>query len=458
LLEKVLRTIEAHSMIAAGDLVLVALSGGPDSTALLYALAQLRSRLRFRLRAAHVHHGIRGAEADADEREAAAFARKLGIPFHRHRADIPSYAKTQGLSLEAAARDVRYQWLESTANRFRANRIATGHTSDDQAETVLLNLLRGAGPRGLAGIPLVRGRVIRPLLDITRRDVEAYCGANQLSYRHDTSNEDTAFMRNRLRHDIMPALQEIQPAVVANLARTAEIMRAEDEFMSEQAGNALRGVASQRPGEVGILLSLFAALQPALQRRVLRAAIAKVKGDEMDIPLERVDALVRVAITGETGSVVELPGGLRGERTYGELVIAPAPAERATSALEWALPVPGEVALRELGLQLKASRSRAKKPPPSPMAALVDAAKLDPPLLVRTRRRGDRFRPIGMRGRAKLQDFFVNAKVPRAQRDRVPLVLSGDDIIWVVGYRISESFKVTEKTGRSIRLEASRLT
>jgi tRNA(Ile)-lysidine synthase len=456
-LEQVQEAIDAYRMIAAGDLLIVAISGGADSTALLHALVQLRSKLRFRLRAAHVNHGIRGADAAADAKAAAAFARKLNVPFHQHRADVPAYAESRGLSLEAAAREVRYQWLESVASRFRARRIATGHTADDQAETVLLNLLRGTGPRGLAGMPPVRGRIIRPLIWIARAQVRRYCEKHQLTYRTDESNQDLSFARNRIRHEILPSLQRLQPGLVGNLCRLAEIMRGEDEFMSEQAENALRGAASQRPGEVGVLLSLFGALPPALQRRVLRAAIARVKGDELDIELERVEALVQLALAGRTGSVIELPGGLRAERTYGELVIAPAPAEKALTDEEWLLPVPGEVSIAELGFQIAAKRSRAKRPPPSPMAALVNAAKIPGPLAVRSRRRGDRFRPVGMRGTVKLQDFFVNAKVPRAERDRIPLVLSGEAIVWVVGHRISGDFRVTDKTRRTIRLEATRL-
>lgn len=456
-LERVRETIDAHGMIAAGDLVLVAVSGGPDSTALLHALVQLKPKLRFRLRAAHLNHGIRGEEAEADAKAAAAFVRKLGVPFHQHRVDVPGYAEARGLSLEAAAREVRYQWLDSVANRFRARRIATGHTADDQAETVLLNLLRGTGPRGLAGIAPVRGRIIRPLIAVTRSAVERYCERHQLTYRIDSSNEDVAFARNRIRHDIIPSLAQLQPGLVGNLCRLAEIMRAEDDFMSEQAENTLRAAASQRPGEVGVLLSLFGALPAALQRRVLRTAIAKVKGDELDIALERIEALVHLALTGRTGAVIELPGGLRAERTYGELVIAPVPSEKTPNGEEWLLPLPGEVTIPELEFKITAERSRAKRPPGSPMAALVNAAKISGPLTVRTRHRGDRFRPIGMKGGVKLQDFFVNAKVPRAERDRIPLVLSGDDIVWVVGYRVNESFKVTDRTRRSIQLKATRL-
>jgi len=438
--------------------VVVAISGGPDSTALLHALVQLRSKLRFRLRAAHLHHGIRGADADADARAAASLARKLDVPFSTHETDVPAQAEAGGISLEVAAREARYEWLESVANRFQANRIATGHTANDQAETVLINLLRGTGPRGLAGIPYVRGRIIRPLIALTREEVEEYCREHDLTFRVDRSNRDASFLRNRVRSEVLPLLGRIQPAIVSQLVRLAEIMRAEDNFLSEHAENALRGVAVQRPGEVGILISLFSALPAGLARRVLRAAIARVKGDDLDIEFERVDAVLRLATEGRTGAVVQLPGGLRAERTYGEIVIAPAPAEEAVVTREWTLPVPGTVTLQELGLEIAASRSRAKRPPPSPLAALVDAAKVGPPLLVRTRRRGDRFRPIGMKDSVKLQDFFVNAKVPRGDRDRVPLVLSGEDIIWVVGYRVSEGVKVTPKTKRSIRLEVTRRT
>ena len=457
-LERVTATVEAHQMIAAGDSVLVAVSGGPDSTALLHALVQLRPQLRCRIRACHVHHGLRGPDADADAQQAREFAQSLRVPFTEHRASVRSHAEARRLSLEAAARAVRYRFLERAADRGRASRIATGHTADDQAETVLLNLLRGAGPAGLAGIPPVRGRIIRPLLGVSRSEVERYCEAQKLTYRLDRSNLDTTFTRNRVRNEVLPALRQIQPRVGASLCRLAEIMREENGFMAEQAANALREIGAQRPGEVGIACGPFASLPRAMQRRVLRAAIAKLKGDELDIELERVDALLSLAVSGQSGAVVELPGGVRGERSYGELVIAPAVAREEVSTAEWTLPIPGSISISELGLELSAALSRARRPPSHPMKALVDARAVTSPLKVRTRRAGDRFTPFGMRRSVKLQDFFVNSKVPRAQRVRVPLVLSEDEIIWVVGYRISDRFKVREGTRQTIRLEARRLS
>lgn len=456
-LERVAATIDAHRMILAGETVLVGLSGGPDSTALVHALIRLRSELRCRVRACHVHHGLRGADADDDAKYAAALARSLKVPFTRHRADVRSFAQTHGMSIEAAARTVRYQLLERAADRLNATRIATGHTADDQAETVLLNLLRGAGPAGLDGIPPVRGRVIRPLLAVTRVEVEDYCRDRKLDYRLDRSNLDTKFARNRIRHQILPALRQVQPRVDASLRRLAEIMRAENEFMDEQTANALREIGAQRPGEMGIACGPFVSLPKVLQRRVLRAAIARVKGDELDIELERVDALLDLAVSGRTGAVVELSGGIRAERTYGELVIAAALTRTAAPTGAWTLPVPGEIAVPELRVELAARLSRARRPPSNPMAAIVDAREIAPPLTVRARRRGDRFTPFGMKGSVKLQDFFVNAKVPRTERGRVPLVLSGDEIVWVVGYRINDHYKVRSGTRRTIRLDAHRL-
>lgn len=444
-------------MIAAGDTVLVAISAGADSTALLHVLVQLRTRRRFRVRACHVHHGLRGEDADADAKHAGALARSLRVPFSRYRGDVPAFAEAHGLSVEAAARAVRYQLLERTADRVGATRIATGHTADDQAETVLLNLLRGSGPAGLAGIPPVRGRVIRPLLRFTKEKLEAYCRAQKLDYRLDRSNLDTAFTRNRIRHEILPVLREVNPHIDAALLRLAEIMRAENEFVAAQAANVLREVGAQRPGELGVACAQFALLAKALQRRVVRVAIARVKGDELDIELERVDALVDLAISGRTGAVVELPGRIRAERTYGEIVFSLAPSEETAVAREWSLPVPGKVALVELGIELKVARSRARRTPSSPMSALLDAKDIARPLRVRTRRRGDRFTPLGMKGSVKLQDFFVNSKVPRSERNRIPLVLSDDDIVWVIGHRINDRYKVGSRTRQTIRLDARRM-
>jgi tRNA(Ile)-lysidine synthase len=333
--------------------------------------------------------------------------------------------------------------------------------------------MRGAGPRGLAGIPAIRGRIIRPLLDLSRAEVECYLEHEGLRYRSDRSNADVAHTRNRIRHQLMPALRRLQPAITSHLSRLTAIMRAEDEFMSEQAEAAFASVASCRSNKSGerqttLRLDAFIALPPALQRRVLRLAIANIKGDELDLELERVEALVSLALSGRTGAVVELPGGIYAQRGYEELVIRRASGKesevvsnlesRISSNQEWHLPIPGELCIPELDLRITARRSRSKTVPSDRAIALMDAEAVPGPLLIRARRPGDRFHPIGAKSAVKLQDFLVNAKVPRAERDRVPVVLSGGRIVWLVGHRISNDAKVTAGTRRTVRLEARKLS
>ena len=466
-LQRVAAAIKSHRMAAPGETVLAAFSGGPDSTALLHALWRLRGRLECKLCACHVHHGLRGEEADLDARHAAEFAASLGVPFVEKRGDVRAAARARKLSLETAAREVRYALLEEAAEAVGAQRIATGHTADDQAETVVMNLLRGAGPAGLSGMPAVRGKVVRPLLGLSRAEVAAYCAAEGLGYRVDRSNAEMEFTRNRIRHEVMPALLKVQPSAVEALCRLAEIMRAENELAAEAAEEALGQVATQRrsgstASSLGLSLAAFGQLPEALRRRVLRAAIARVKGDERDLVLERIEALMELAEAGRAGSVVELPGGVRAERRYGEVLIGRGRRGAAAPTGEWPLPVPGE-ARTGLGWTISAALSEDLSVPEEqcsegPYAAALDAEEAGEELVVRARRRGDRFTPLGMREACKLQDFLVNAKAPRAERARIPLVVSRKrgEIVWVVGYRIGDHCKVTGRTRRTIRLEARR--
>jgi len=300
--------------------------------------------------------------------------------------------------------------------------------------------------------------------------VECYLEHEGLRYRSDRSNADVAHTRNRIRHQLMPALRQLQPAITSHLSRLAAIMRAEDEFMSEQAEAAFASVASCRSNkrQVAIRLDAFTALPPALQRRVIRQAIANIKGDELDLDLERVEAVMHLARAGRTGAVVELPGGICAQRGYEELVIRRASDNeseavsnlepRISNTQEWLLPIPGELCIPELDLRIAARPSRSKTVPTDPARALMDAEIVPGPLLIRARRPGDRFQPIGAKGTMKLQDFLVNTKVPRAERDRVPVVLSGGRIVWLVGHRISNDAKVTAGTRRTVRLEARNLS
>jgi len=529
-------------MIPRDATVLAALSGGPDSCALAHALCALRKRQRCQVVAAHVHHGLRGQEADADAAHAAAVAASLGVPFAQRSANVRRFADENKLSLETAAREVRYHLLADAARELGADLIATGHTANDQAETVLMNLLRGSGLDGLAGIAPVRDNIIRPLLRLTRDEVLAYCEANSIAYRVDSSNRDLRFTRNRIRHEALPLLRQIQPNVVQALARLADVVQAENALISQQTERALEdlaqpyrpqalpkpnpllgladaltslgglfppdvGVTADGPskpnlpqdfletarkmrelaplfdekvrahadyhrggrgqprpaGPVGLKLTIagLLSLPLALQRRVLRAALSRLRGDAHDLEWERIGALIELAAKGRTGAMLELPGGWRVERTHDALIIAPASAPSAAPAEVWDLPVPGEATIPELGIAITAHLSDDLCISADPNLAVLDAAAVDQPLVVRTPRRDDSISPLGMGGGSyKLRDFFIEAKVPRSERPWVPVVAEKDwpnHIVWVVGHRINEHCKVTEETRRTVRLEVKRL-
>ncbi len=444
-------------MVQPEETVLVGLSGGPDSCALLDALCRLRRRLRCRVAAAHVHHGLRGKEADADAEHAAALADSLGVPFHLCRVDVRAHARAGKLSLEAAARELRYRELTEVAAESGADRIATGHTADDQAETVLLNLLRGAGGDGLAGIWPVRGNIIRPFLGVTHAEVLDYCRACRIAHRVDSSNADVRFARNRIRHEVLPLLRAIQPEVVSALCRTAALLRDDREVLEPLSGSIFERLSDHAPDGVSLHLADLDALPLGLRRRVIRAALARVRGDLDGVDMERVEAIARLAAEGRAGTRVEVPGGLTVRRSYDVLVFSRGKRMRARLSSQRTLPVPGRLDLPELGIRLTARRSRSLKVRDDRAQAALDEEKLYLPLLVRTRRPGDRFVPLGMRQEKKLQDFFVDERVPREERSRTPLVLSGDEIVWVVGHRISDRYKVTGRTRRTVRLKVTPL-
>ncbi len=352
---------------------------------------------------------------------------------------------------------MRYAALEEMAREADAARIATGHTADDQAETVLLHLLRGAGPTGLSGIPPVRGRVIRPLLQVTHAEILAYAASENLSYRTDPSNQDRRYTRNRVRHDLLPTLAELQPNVVGALGRLAEIIRDEDAFLSSLVEQMVQTIVVWGEEEAHISLHDLHTLPVALQRRLLRRTVAIAQDRETDIEFERIEAVVELAAHGQTGAVIELPAGLQVERTYGEIIISP--ADRGDGAAGGRVVTAGAGGAYHSRIRSGAAGRASEDTRISSEAAqaVLEARSLAPVLTVRTWRDGDRFVPLGRTEPMKLQDFFVNSKVPREERHRLLLVLSGEEIVWVVGYRISERHKVLPGSRRTVRLHIERL-
>ena len=430
------RAIRRHGMLAAGDTVLVGVSGGADSVALLHTLVVLAPSLRLSVRVLHVDHGLRaGSARDADV--VRRLGARLGVPV-----EVARVAVGDG-SVEAAARTARYAALEGAADRAGASRIAVGHTADDQAETVLMRVLQGSGVRGLAGIPAVRGRIIRPLIDARRADVVAELERAGLPWIEDASNRDPRFLRNRIRHELMPAVAgACEGDVVAMLTRVGRLARDTLETIDRMAEAELRRLGTVAPDAITLSRAALAALPRAVAAELLRQAASRLGGRA---PLRAWGhrGLARVLAATAPRRPFRL-GGVVVEVSGDRIRVG----TRVTVALDArALDVPGRIDLPEIGRTLEARLVPATSYVVPREAACVafDAAALPRRLMIRARRQGDRFRPFGA-GERRLKAFLIDAKVPRWERVRLPLVDAGGEILWVVGVRRAAMAPLTAAT------------
>ena len=469
LAERVLRAIERDGLIPRGGRVLAALSGGADSVALCTLLAGAAPAGGYRLAGLlHVNHQLRGGAAEADETFCRALAAALDVPIFVERVDVAALARADGVSIEHAGHRVRYAVFERVAGEQRADRVATGHTRDDLAETVLLRLVRGAGPGGLAGIRPRAGRVVRPLLGVSRRELREYLAARGLRYREDESNRDLRLTRNRVRHRLLPLLaREFSPAITKVLAREAEIARADADWIDGVANERAAAVVTFHEGVATVDAEALCAQPPAVARRIARAVLERVSGRGR-VGFAHVERFLHLAAAPAAEDDLparraDVPGG-RAERRGAHLVLRPGAPGRcpapAARGFEYRLDVPGEVAVPEAGLTI------AAEPAAEVPAALrsrgstvaVAARGLTPPLTVRSWRPGDAFRPLGLGGRKKLQDFFVDRKVARGARGRVPLVTDERrGIVWVVGHAVADDSRVTDGPAGVLILRSGKL-
>lgn len=470
--ERVGATCNRHRLLQPGDRVVVAVSGGPDSLALLYALHALRARLGIDLHVAHLNHRLRRA-ASAEARFVAQTAESLGLACSIEAVDVRALQRETGLGLEHAARRARYQFFARVAAAVGAAKVATAHTADDNVETVLMNLLRGGGTDGLAGIPPLRPLlqageaepdapvwVVRPLIETWRAAVEAYCRARALQPREDRSNRSRAFLRNRVRLDLLPYLERhYGESVKANVARLSEIARPEVAYLERVATTALDELAT--PIDDGIELSARAlhALDLAVRRRVVRQALRRVKGDPLEIGFREIERVLNAAASaGDTQ--FDLPGPVRVARRGDRLRLFRPRTTAAAPFGQRALALPGETPAPDGGTLTAAVIARPAGFAPARVRrareVFLDADALAPPLNVRAWQPGDRFAPLGMAQHKTLQDLFIDAGVPAAQRECVPLVTDAQGIVWVAGVEIAHRARVTESTCRLLRLHWER--
>ena len=466
--EKVIDFIRQQSLLSVGDKLVVAVSGGADSVCLLHVLARYRDDLGVELHAAHLNHLLRSDESDADADYVFTLTKKLGIPVTVERRDVVAYRARKRGSLEETAREVRYKFLADVAYKAGAFKVATGHTCDDHIETILMHLLRGAGTTGLRGLQSrsalpyaeksYRLELVRPLLEITRQETVGYCRRYRLAPRSDSSNELPSFLRNRIRLELLPVLRSYNPSIDKALLRLADIAGDDITFIEEQASVVWPDLVQKDDEALYLDLNRMLALPPALQRQVFRKAVKELRGGLKDVEADHIEAMVE-SLSKPAGKTFHLPDGLTLCKEYSRLIMTPTRAStcplphlRDTSGIN----IPGETDLP--GWRVKADIVQQAAPSGSGLTASFDLDKVGQKLVVRRRRPGDRFQPLGMNQTKKLQDFMVDAKIPRTWRDRVPLVSSSRHIMWVVGWRISDRVKVTKETKRILRLQFERLT
>ncbi len=457
--DQVLQFIRERNLLKAGDRVAIAVSGGADSLALLRVFLELRSELGIVLAVAHFNHQLRGADSDADERFVADLARHHDLPFFTGRADVRRHSSTNKLSLEHAARELRYNWFVELAREQRFDAIATAHNSDDQAETVLMKFLRGAGTRGLAGIHPILARdgfrVIRPFLETSRVEIERYLDEVKQPWREDHTNQDTQFTRNRIRHELLPLLErDYNPNLRELLSETAEVAVAEEEYW-QRAAEAFLGRWHEQPGRL-LVHTLSSrpdglSVEPvALQRRVLKCFLES-RGLSTDF--HHVEML-RLCALGQTPAV-GIPGGWLAKRDGNYLILTPPPEPVAEKGqlYEYFLPTPGKLLVPELNLTLRATVVPEKAAALEPPGTLLRASILPARLTLRNWQPGDRFRPAHSGSEEKLKRLFSDKTVPADQRPLWPVVLSGPQIVWVRGFPVAHEFAWTLGSGDALRID-----
>lgn len=457
--KKVLETIQENHLINQGEGVVVGVSGGPDSVCLLHVLHTLSKMLDINLFTIHVNHMLRAGEAKEDELYTSNLCQELGIPFSVVHIDVALMSRELKMSLEEAGREARYREFSCYAQTIGAGKIAVAHNRNDQAETVMMHIIRGSGSAGLVGMQYNRGNIIRPLLNIYREDIEKYCKEAGLFPRTDSSNLADEFTRNRIRLGLFPYInQNFDANIVDSLCRLSSHVSEDNRFLDHLARESYDAcIQSEESEKVALKIDALRSLDTAIRSRVLRMAICLAAGSSNGIGNVHYQMLSEQIIKGKTGSRTELPGGIRADISYGMLELSSVkhPNEKQKNEIisfPTELKVPGITVLSELGMEIETSFEEIENIDKcvllgyNPWVHYFDYEALKKGIHIRNRGNGDVFSPFRSNGTKKLKEFFIDSKIPREKRDGIPLICMDNEVVWVMGYKISDKFKVTENT------------
>jgi tRNA(Ile)-lysidine synthase len=461
MLRKVEKAIKEEKLLVRGDCVIVAVSGGPDSMALLKCLELLADKFSIKLVAAHVNHGIRGDKSDREEKFIRNYCQSIGISFECKKIPVPRLQEGSGKSIEEVGREERYRFFEHVAHQCGASRIAIGHHLHDQVETVIMNFLRGSGTEGLKGmLPLRDGMFIRPLLSVNKSQIMNFLKKNNIPYMIDDSNTETRYLRNKIRHSLIPELKrQFNPNLDESLAGMSEIMRFENDYIKKEAIKVLKDFATiPQDREIKINVSILLNLHPAIQNRVIKLILERISPSGQGIGRLHIKSVTHLAKGNQPGGTISLPFNIRVVRKYDWLHFMKQKRQKVEIAedLHYEVSVPDTIHLRHLdksitfGLVERPEINRMKS---RNTVIYLDYEKIIPPLTLRTMKPGDRIQPSGMTGTKKLKSYFIDKKIPRDERSNIPILVDGESVVCVLGMRSSERVMITEKSRKILRVE-----
>jgi tRNA(Ile)-lysidine synthase len=455
MIKKVIKTIEKYNLLNKKDRVVVALSGGSDSTALLAALAQISKQLDFSIIVAHYNHGLRGTQSDEDEKYSQELAKKMGLIFVSGKMD--SKLQQKGVSPEDFYRQQRYQFLNKVAEDYNAQKIALGHNIQDQAETVLLNLLRGSGLEGLKGIlPIREGKFIRPLIEVSKEEIIAFLNEAGISYCQDSSNENNIYLRNKIRLELIPYLKEkFNPKIEENLAQMAEILRQDDDFIRNSVQEALESTYIQSlPDGISLNIEYIKGLVPSIRLRLFKEILESMIPEKNGFSFSNINALERLAQATESGKRISLPLAIVARREYDNIILTRDKICLKQVDYEYPVNIPGIIHVKETDRTISIEKTfRDKMDMQLKNKIYLDLDKIQQPIILRNRRDGDRFQPLGMKGQQKIKSLFINQKIPRNKRNEVMLLVDQDSVIWIENMHLSDRVKIAPQTKNVLVLE-----
>jgi tRNA(Ile)-lysidine synthase len=451
LVSRIVDTITVHKLFYPGATLVVGVSGGADSVALLDLLLRLPG-FDLTLVVAHLNHCLRGEESDADEQFCRELAAGYGVRFVTRRVEVRAIAATQRLNLEDAARQERINFFDELRAATGAAAVVLAHHADDQAETVMMRLLRGAGTTGLAGMAYCNRRgYVRPLLDVRRFELESYLSARGCRWREDSSNNDTRYLRNRIRHELLPLLEEYNPAICAQLGSTAVLLRDDDAFLEKQALDEFAAAWQVAAGRVCGDIPRLLLVHPALQRRVLRHAFAQLNGTLDGLTRQHIEAMRKLAAAAAPNARLSLPQGVTAFREYDRLAFVHGTAQSKVSGYQLMILEPGSYQLTD-GAWLQVEVCQQAEFSSAADTIFIDPERFPFPWTVRTIQPGDRMVPFGMTGRKKVKDLCIDRKIPVAERKRLPVLFCGAELLWVGGVCTSELCRVSTTSGNLVKV------